>query len=420
VLRLGIIADDLTGATDTGVQLGRKGLDTLVALDLNKIFPAEVLVIDTESRSDSPELAYRKAQKAAVNLRAIGVDLIYKKIDSTLRGNVGYELSAIMDELKIDMALVAPAMPTYGRTTKGGYHLVNGIPLDKTEYALDPFQPIVSSHIPSLFQLQTEQKVTEINLSSIRKGSIELRREIGQLRGRGNNILVCDAISQSDLKIIAEAVMQTPPFPLLCGSAGLARELAEFSEEFRSWGNFDASSRPLTPRFNSPVLIIAGSYSKTTLEQIEYVLDRLDARLVKFEVGSSIEPIIKQALANIEKGNEVIVSSCYPQPPSSDKLLDREIRLSVGIGLGKIGLMILEQANISGLVLTGGETANHVLRALGTSALKIREEVLPGIPLVQTWGGNFEGLPVITKAGGFGRKEALLKIISYLRRKDES
>ena len=111
--RFGIIADDLTGAMDTGVGFAKIGLDTIVSFGDRIRQPATVVVVSTDSRADDPETAYRKARREASKFPGL---YVYKKIDSTLRGNIGTELRALMDTLGIERSVVCPAFPANKRT----------------------------------------------------------------------------------------------------------------------------------------------------------------------------------------------------------------------------------------------------------------------------------------------------------------
>lgn len=147
-----VIADDLTGANDTGVQFARRRLQTEVLLEGSplELSPGTaIVVVDTNSRAIASEQAYRKVQEVAEQAHAAGFRHYYKKLDSTLRGNVGIELKAILDIGIHDFAFVMPAFPKTGRTTIGGQHLLQGIPLSATEIAKDPKCPVLgvrSSH----------------------------------------------------------------------------------------------------------------------------------------------------------------------------------------------------------------------------------------------------------------------------------
>ena len=200
---LGVIADDFTGACDVAVQFKKQGLETVVLTDVDLLgsFKGvfDVVVVDTETRNFSSEDAYRKVRRAVKILRRNNVKLVYKKIDSTLRGNIGAEINAVMDELKDKAVIVTPAFPDQKRTVINGQLLVNGIPLEKTEYARDPLSPVSDSRISMLVERQAKKKVGEIPLSRIRKDADFVVEEIQSLIEAGKRIIVADAEIQSCL-----------------------------------------------------------------------------------------------------------------------------------------------------------------------------------------------------------------------------
>ena len=269
--RLGIVADDLTGAMDTGVQFGKMGLATIILLDERKSIEAEadVVVINTESRSDRPLVAYEKVRSAAKRLEGM---TIYKKIDSTLRGNVGYELEAIMDQLGVEKALVAPAFPENGRTTVEGCQLVYGIPLAETQFAHDPISPVQESHIPTLLQHQAKRAVGGIGLATVSQGTMVLAQE---LMAREENILVVDAVDKEHLSFIAQAFALVADRCLACGSAGLASQLPSAL----SCRKGEAVS--LGEPASGPVLVVAGSRNSVTAKQIKKAREALSPALVE-------------------------------------------------------------------------------------------------------------------------------------------
>ena len=138
----GVLADDLTGAMDTGVAFARAGLRTVVSFGVPPGTSPDVLVVTTDSRAEGPLVAVRKVKQAA---RSLAGRYVYKKIDSTLRGNVGVEIRAALETLNLARAVVSPAFPGSGRTVLGGRLLVNGKPLEETGFAHDPASPVVTS-----------------------------------------------------------------------------------------------------------------------------------------------------------------------------------------------------------------------------------------------------------------------------------
>ncbi|NLO35514.1 MAG: four-carbon acid sugar kinase family protein, partial [Clostridiaceae bacterium] len=167
---LAFLADDLTGALDAGVQLLDFGYTVSVCLAHGDLTAetADILVLDSESRNILPAAAAEQVRRGLALLQAAGRHLVYKKIDSTLRGNIGSELAALLDATWCDGILIAPALPAQGRTTRDGIHFVQGLPLAQTELARDPFAPILSSRIAEIIASQSDRPTAEIPLAYVR------------------------------------------------------------------------------------------------------------------------------------------------------------------------------------------------------------------------------------------------------------
>jgi len=405
MIRFGIIADDLTGALDTGVQFSKQELQTVVLIDGDMSKGVDVLVIDTESRSDPPKKAYEKVRKAAQRFKGVPV---YKKIDSTLRGNLGPELEAIMDELGFEKAVVAPAFPAHGRTTMGGRQLVHGLSLKETSLAEDPLCPN-TDYIPALLSQQAKQEVGHLTLEVVNRGPATLAEEIER---RSEEILVIDAVQESHLRSIAQVVYSLHDHCLACGSAGLAQELPE-AFRFHSKNR----QRREDERRDFPVFIVAGSRHQATIEQLREVERELGAQVVEPETtllldeekrSAEISRVVDEMDRSLEEKKDVILT-----PVLKGHLPEK--REEIALGLGEIAKLVVERGSLSGLFLTGGETAIHICRALGISAIRVDEEISPGMPAGTVLRRPYEGLRLVTKAGGFGDKKAMIRAILYLR-----
>ena len=162
MVKLLIIADDFTGALDTGVQFAARGAATRVVTDLAYDFTladAEVLVMVAETRHLPPEEAYDVVYRTARNAREAGIPYIYKKTDSALRGNIGSELTAVMDAAGSDTIAFLPAFPKMGRVTRNGVHYVDGVPVAESVFGKDPFEPVKASAVAQIVGGQTEVPV---------------------------------------------------------------------------------------------------------------------------------------------------------------------------------------------------------------------------------------------------------------------
>ena len=212
---VGIIADDLTGANDTALQFHLRGANTQILLS-DEVEPLNIAgtqtwAISTESRNVTPHEAYEKVKHTAkMFAEVLKPDYFYKKLDSTVRGNIAVETLAILEVLEWDAAVVIPAFPSEGRVTVGGYHLLKGIPVERTEMARDPHSPIMESHLPTLLKSQLPEEyhdlVASLDLSTVMKGAGPIIRKLNELIKAGKKLIVADAVSTTDIEQIVLAI----------------------------------------------------------------------------------------------------------------------------------------------------------------------------------------------------------------------
>lgn len=258
---IGLIADDLTGACDTGVQFGRAGFTTWVSVaafarssfhqrgfsDLRfstvgfdhrsadgfarGVAQRDDLVVavNTESRHDSPDVAADKVMRAADLLAKAGMTTVYKKIDSALRGNVAAEVGALMRKFPDRLVLIAPAYPDQGRTTLAGHQLVHGVRVSESEFAHDALTPVTESHIPTILTRDASGGSCEVHADEIYIVSLAALRQGDRLVLQiptGIRCIVFDAVLPSDLTRIAQFAARALDQFILVGTAGLAQALA--------------------------------------------------------------------------------------------------------------------------------------------------------------------------------------------------
>ena len=417
--KLGIIADDLTGADDAGVQFSKHRLRTVVVWDLSfvKRMAAEtdVMVINTETRTASREEAYLKVSKATRALVAAGFRLLFKKMDSTLRGNIGAELDAASSASGKLLVLVAPAFPKNRRTTLGGQQLLEGVPLEYSVMAKDSLTPVTQSHITDLIQTQTSRRVGHIPLAVVASGTGRLRSRILAEAQQGNEILVLDAVTNEHLGTIAKTASELDSPALLAGSAGLAEEVP--------------LAFNLVPE-RKQVLVVAGSMSKVTAKQVSYLAENFGLRPIELD----LEALLHDEVSRIGEVNKAIRSVRGELDASSVSLLTfsklpvetiiqgvsalsdtfpRQVVLKA-LGSAVAGSM---SSRIFGLVLTGGDTAMAVMDAISAEGIRLEDEVESGIALGVVVGGAWHGLRVVTKAGAFGDELSLARAVECLRKR---
>ena len=431
-MKLAVIADDLTGANDAGVQFAKQGLKVQVFLnDLMKKDPGfspEVMVLDTDSRAASPAEAFARVQATGGLVRKMAAvqPLIFKKIDSTLRGNIGAEIDAAMAEYDLAWAAVVPAFPANGRITVGGWHLLHQTPIAESEIARDPKTPVQESVAPKLLSTQSSQPVAHVDLSDVSRGSDAIVKRIAELRQKGIRIISFDASTATHLQAIATAIAAGKEAALWVGSAGLA----EMVPAVMGWSK---PNRMSTTEATGPVLVIAGSVSPVTARQMNQFRVSDNVRLVSLRAdalirneNAEIARCINEAKTWLALDQDVLVASAVDADAvdsaraqgEKQGVDSRGVSERVADAMGKIAreLIVLP---LAGIFLTGGDTAVSVCRAMGVGSIDILAEILPGIPLGQLVGGCCPGLRVVTKAGAFGGDNAIVESVKALRGKGE-
>jgi uncharacterized protein YgbK (DUF1537 family) len=427
-----VIADDLTGANDTGVQFVKQGQETVVYLTSSHddfFYNNKVSVINTDCRSLSPEEAYKRTRELARKLNRTPQPFIYKKVDSTLRGNIGREIDGLMDELSFTYCAVVPAYPMNGRVTIGGYHLVRGSLLEDTELSKDVKFPMKNSFIPSLLAEQSNRKIGLVTIETIRRG--EIAKEVRALRDEGIELIVFDSATDADLKAIT-AFLETEEKVLWVGSAALAQAFTEnkqmLTKEKKAITPLQATENDLEVR---PTLTIAGSVSKVTREQIAYqkeqgayLISIHPLHLLKDE-EHEMERYFEEAKKALGHDEDVVITTSVAKEVKEEvfqytsKVGMDNLDLGNGIAskLGKFGSRLIREVEVSGLILTGGDIAYQTCLQLGINALEVVEEIEEGIPLSRVIEGDYAKTLVVTKAGAFGYQQSLHQAMNVIKTK---
>jgi uncharacterized protein YgbK (DUF1537 family) len=409
-----VLADDLTGAADSGVMFANHGLRTMVFWSrparssedpgARAVPPTDARVISSESREcECTEAVRRVRQCVRQYLQSSGEVWIYKKIDSTLRGHPGAELAALMEEGGYTRAIVAPAFPSQGRTTIGGVHRVHGVRLDKTVFGKDGIAAEVASHFAGAFG---PAGVATLPLQVIRRGGEAISDAVG---ATGARVIVADAETMEDLTALVRAA-QRSGIRLLCGSAGLAGALGRTVD----W-QAPLSSPALSPPEGDLILVVAGSRHPSTRDQVLALMAR----------GVPVTAPPSEWFTDPTSSTDAVLHDLRGQPggsgPSVAAVTTVGLPAMPGEGsrlvrrLAQVARDLVEAGRLAGLVLTGGDTAIAVANALEAEALWLRGEVRSGVPWGVWVGGPGAGLPVVTKAGGFGEDDTLIAAVDHLR-----
>ena len=368
---IAVLADDLTSALDGAAPFAARLLAARVVLDASAVDSAGVVVIsvDLDSRFLDPVMAEERFAAAAACLP--GARVLYKTVDSTLRGNIGAEIRGALRGSRRRRAVVAPAFPAAGRITLGGRQLVDGVPLERTPFADDPRTPVTSSRVADL-------------LVGLDPTSFEMH----------------DAAHDRDLDSLVSSLGLGPDL-LWVGSPGLAGALARAVEGPSGGVTFPA--RDPAER----VLVVVGSMHSVNVAQVER-LAGAGAALVRLDAGS-LHPAWVAAAVSRAFGSARTVCLLIPQAPCPGGA-DASAQLAQGLGAAVAGCA----TSFDGLVATGGDTARRIVDALGASALDLAGEIEPGVPLGVLRGPD-RSIPFATKAGGFGHPDTLLACVHRLR-----
>jgi len=401
-VRFCVIADDITGAMDTGVGLAQAGLAATITFSSSTNPGSDSVVATTDSRAESPSEAYRRVKAVGERFQNY---YIYKKIDSTLRGNIAAELQAILDVTRAPKAIVCPAFPSIQRTVVNGELLVDGVPVHLTGFSHDPVSPVTKSSVADLLLSGSGIAAEILGLVDVERGPEHLVQRIRECTSRA---VVIDATEDEHLRCIADALALSRERWLPCGSGGLGAQLP------LAFG-FSPHGRELPPAPRGRALIAVGSRNEVSIRQVRRLIDRLHPPLVKvepreFRTRSGREPRTNQMAREVQNlllDNEVVVlsSSMSDYVPQYRHLMARI--------LGDIVTRALSLCDITGLFLCGGDVARAVCGDQGIQALRILGTLQPGVIAGEAVGQHYNGLRVVTKAGGFGNEDALLQVARH-------
>jgi uncharacterized protein YgbK (DUF1537 family) len=400
-----ILADDLTGAADCAIAFGRRGREAVVTWGDVTAAPhrhAAVWAHDAASRGLSAEAAAARHRNLLASLPISG-RFLFKKIDSTLRGQPAAELAATLAHLKSTsqplFGVLAPAFPATGRTTIDGRVLVEGRALEDTElWRRDHTYP--GADLVDV--LATAGILGEkIALADVR--SANLQAAFARLAEQGI-VAVCDAGTERDLSLIAEAGLQASTATVFIGSAGLAHALANLGAV--------AAAEPLRfPVRRFGTLTVVGSLAGAS---------RNAARRLRATGAVAHFPVDPEVLTGGHEDRANLAASVMEHlAAGGDALVEISAKGSLNMSLGpQLAKNLAEVLNVTtpvigALAATGGETAAALLSGFGVNAIRLADEIEPGVSLGLTLGSL--SVPVVTKAGAFGNENSLVRINERLR-----
>ncbi len=423
---VGIIADDLTGANDTALQFHQKGASTKILLDSScepKVKAGtEVWALSSESRNLSAGEAIICVGKAVKTLSEnFSFDYYYKKIDSTLRGHIARETLTVLEFLGYDAAIIIPAFPQEGRITVGGYHLAKGVPIGKTEMAMDPHSPITESHVPTLLKSQIDIEadlVGTIDLRTILNGAGPILIRINELIKEGKKLIVADATSITDIEQIALAINKCDKKLLPTGTAAGAQVLSKY------WLAGIEKESTEVHIGKLPKLTVSGTATQITANQIkklEQSDDYDDVNFIALDTKNILdgvsEDIIERIVSNLRSGVTVCVHTSdlianfdgFSEDSYNAELTRDKFACMITDYLAQLTQKVMDKINFV-LITLGGETSYKCCKAINSNELRLIDEVAPAISICQDINGKW----IITKSGNLGNSNTLIEILNYL------
>jgi uncharacterized protein YgbK (DUF1537 family) len=419
--RMLIIADDLTGAADSGLACALHGVRTLILLNSSdesiegwkELESNGVLSFDANTRGLSSGHASVVVHELIRRFDKNSSALLFKKVDSTLRGNVAAEIAAALrvrralgsPRNKI-VALLAPAFPAYGRITIQGRLLLQERFLERA----DMWQQEAFSPRSDIAEILCGAGLTSgtIDLSILRSEERALQDAMLRLINEVD-VIICDAETDEDLRAIAVASMVLDRRSVWAGSAGLAAHIPPAAGIPRQMG------KTTLPSFDAgPTLFLVGSFAPISQEQARQLAMSssvfsliIPYQLMLDDQGSESRQELSCAIANhLERCDDVLLALDSADRCSNDQ----------GLRLTRSLAQTIKPfaATIGALVATGGETARAIMDEWNIQRLEVLGEVETGVALSRpvNWSRN---IPVITKAGGFGTPETLVHCRRFLQ-----
>lgn len=417
MVKLLIIADDFTGALDTGVQFAKQGICTQIFTkqeleqdDIKK--DTEVLVVDTESRPMSAEAAYRSVYELASWAVSQGIKTIFKKTDSALRGNIGAELQAVLDAGKDQRLFFLPGYPQIGRITRNGIHYIAGELLENSVFGRDPFEPVTKSYVPDIIHEQNDVLVT----------CLPCEQDISLHSGTEKEIIVCDLIVTQDIDRRLDELIRDGSAGLLAGCAALADRLTEKLDFRRQQKKSYQKTRCL--------YMACGSLNQITRRQVDYAEQKAGFTRRHLTVRQKLDPayfetqegkqFLKEILNLCEEKQKIVLDSFDENDEKEIYIKEHgittdDMRYLIAEAHGRIVKEIVNHNTDVTVLMTGGDTLMGYMKLIDCTQLEPVCEIEQGVAVsLLEWNGCRQ--QVLSKSGGFGTDDIMERIAEKIIR----
>ncbi|MBS5064318.1 MAG: four-carbon acid sugar kinase family protein [Hungatella hathewayi] len=419
MIKLLVIADDFTGALDTGVQFSEKGIEIRVIVDdgkansrlnISETGTIQVLVIDAETRHMKPDDAYQKVFSIVREAGEANIPYIYKKTDSALRGNIGSELSALLEASGEKVLPFLPAFPQMRRITKNGIHYIDRLPVSESVFGRDPFEPVLRDSVKEIICLQSSVHVSEIKNES-------------QIPWEETGIWVFDSMENEDLEHAAKLLKEKKVSRIMAGCAGFASMLPEMLEL--------EGIKTEHEMLEQNLLVVCGSVNPITRRQLEYG-ECCGYHRICLSAVEKLEPgywTTQKGINTIRQFKKICDtnSCCILDSNDAGKqketldyayqhhLSTEQMRCRISRTMGVIVKKMMDEGVKAVLLITGGDTLLGFMEEIEHWELKPISEISPGCVLTKIAYRNSE-YHIITKSGGFGDERLLENIIKKIKK----
>jgi uncharacterized protein YgbK (DUF1537 family) len=427
-MKVGVIADDLTGANATGVGLAKQGFSTATIIKdtpMQALEKYNAICIDTDSRYADKDIAVNRVKNAVNFLKQWEAKVFCKRIDSTIRGNIGFEIDCVLNELGDNtIGIVVPSYPSSGRITVGGYLLVEGTPVQETDAARDPVTPIKKSFVPAIIEKQSQYPIANISLDIVLSGIGDIAGGLQAKIAEGYRIIVVDAVNDEQIETIAQAMVHiqdkimvpVDPGPLTAAYAKACLQHIAVEER---------------------LLVTVGSVTSQTGQQLDYLIEKTKANPVYVDPNKlatysetwqkEVDRAIRAGLESLHQETILIITTYHPGNKLIDlkalskieKATEDALAKRITDGLAAISRKIIEQTEykISGCFTSGGDVTASFCSVSFASGIELEDEVIPLAAYGRLIGGHLDQLPIVTKGGMIGDKKAIYKSVRFLQMK---
>lgn len=413
MIRLLIIADDFTGALDTGVQLVSYGVAPRVITNMNTDFErleseTEALVIDAETRHLSPEDAYLVVKQIVERAVEMRIPYLYKKTDSALRGNIGAELTALMDAAGETTLAFIPALPEMGRCTVNGVHYIDNVPVTESVFGKEPFEPVKHSDVTDIIHEQ----------SNVPTHYAATNRQDMQEPG----IYVFDASSGEHLEKIGKELAKRNKLHITAGCAGFGAVLPEII-------GWKKNNQMKLPCLDTRLLVICGSVNPITKKQMDKAEEngfyryrltpeqKLNASKRKQKENNELIELLEKKLAQnpymIIDSNDLDNNESSRTYAKEHNMSISDMRINISGAIGQIVSELFHSPDMGTLLITGGDILKQCMDWMKVYEMEPIGEMMPGVVLSKFTKDGCTRY-IFSKSGGFGEETLINDLVEFI------